>query len=162
MNHESLMVMTAHLPMKIIPRGDGGIYLERYFLHKDSEGKEHWLHRFLSADSDERPHSHPFKAKSTILCGWYAEEVTTRSGSIMERHMTNGNINVIHPETVHRIAAVKPNTWTYFIVERCRDSWSFIDKDGNEQLETASSPDWHLHHKTRAETYKELGIKQWN
>jgi len=159
MNHETLMKLTEHLPMKIIFRGDGQIYLERYYVNTDVMGCQHWLHRFVNADMDERPHSHPWEAISHILYGWYRELYLTPSGTEMEVVRRTGSINKIIPETIHRISDVMQNTWTYFVVQPERlDKWSFIDKEGNLQMEDSSKPDWFLKHKTRAETYKEMGI----
>lgn len=160
MNQETLMKLTEHLPMKIIFRGDGQLYLERYYIQTDIYGCQHWLHRFVNPDSDERPHNHPFKATSHILCGWYREHYVTPSGTEIEVVRRAGSINQIFPETIHRISDVQQNTWTYFVVEPGREEfWSFIDKDGNKTTEKPSETDWFLNYKTRSETYKELRIE---
>lgn len=135
--HEILMTITATMPMKTIPV-NGHDYLQRYYVGTAPDGTDHWLHRFLRADSERHLHSHPFTARSTILTGCYLEQ--TPKGEIMRRA---GDENHITPETLHRIIDVQPNTWTLMKVrpERLPD-WYFIDDNGNKEYRKSSPREW--------------------
>lgn len=140
--HEQLMIITRTLPMKTI-QVNGEDYLERYFLG-DSHGTQEWLHRFLRADSERHLHSHPWDADSTILCGWYTEEVLC-GNNIDKRQITwnSGEQNIITPNKIHRIIDVEPNTWTHMKVYPGRESsWFFINDDGEKNEMKTSPTDW--------------------
>jgi len=132
MNHELLMIITAHMPMRVIPI-DGKPYLERYFISQEPDGTQHWLHHYLTADSEHHLHSHPWYAESTILCGWYVQEELVEGAKKIKRFGV-GMQNFIAPETIHRIVDVDQDTWTYLKVlpERLSE-WFFIEEDTNEK-----------------------------
>jgi len=135
--HDLLMLLTANYPMKTIEIL-GEPYLERYHVKTDEDGTQHWLHRFLRNDSERHQHSHPWEARSKILCGSYLED---RSGAhtLYQAGMTN----LIMPETMHRIVEVEPNTWTYMRVLPGRAvSWAFIDDSGARTPMATSPEDW--------------------
>ena len=137
MNHELLMILTAHMPCKTI-EVNGLPYLERYYVNTDTDGVQHWLHRFLRSDSERHLHSHPWSATSVILTGWYREQYPE-----IEVLRKAGDINRITPETLHRIVSVGVNTWTYMKVQPERlDHWYFIDDEGNKQQMKTSEPEW--------------------
>lgn len=157
---ENLMERTAEMPMKQIDV-NGAPYLQRYYAGTFADGSDLWIHRFLSCDGDRHLHSHPFNARSIILCGWYDEETPLGSFrrepcSGLRRIMTAINYS---PETVavgpigraitvfdwHRIAQVAPETWTAFIVEPARlPVWFFKDDSGNLEPVAASDRKWWL------------------
>jgi hypothetical protein len=141
MNHKQLMLITGSMPMKAI-QVNGEDYLQRYYAG-EANGEQHWLHRFMRADSERHLHSHPWWAKSTILCGWYREECLNKDGRKYESDFFEGDINSISPDRVHRIVQVMPNTWTHMVVfsER-REEWHFIDDDGNKEIVRSSPLDW--------------------
>jgi len=147
MTHEQLMLITRTMPMKTI-QVNGEDYLERYFVG-ELNGTQEWLHRFLRADSERHLHSHPWDADSTILCGWYTEEVALDFEQF-ETDWYEGEVNTITKDKIHRIVAVEPNTWTHMRVYPGREPhWYFIDDNGvKTQMET-SPEDWHLSCKPR-------------
>jgi hypothetical protein len=145
MNHEILMVLSAHLPMRrIMVRGE--VYLERYHIKNDEDGTQHWLHRFLRNDAEEHMHSHPWHAVSTVLCGGYTEDVMRINKTVIDNVFKAGEINY----KIHRIVDVHPNTWTYMLVRPERlPTWFFIDDSGVKIEMQTSPPDWYKDRKTR-------------
>lgn len=142
MDHEQLMLITRTMPMKtIVVRGEP--YLERYFVGVDEQGNQDWLHHFLRADSEEHTHSHPWVARSTILCGGYLEQLLVNDQKL-EEWLSSGDVNTITPGTLHRIIDVEPDTWTHMRVYAGReDYWYFIDDNGVKTQMRASEPDWY-------------------
>jgi hypothetical protein len=81
--------------MRVITRGDGEVYLRRWFVCKDTgilkklwpaeDQEPRWwqrlltwlphvyLHKFEASDGDEEVHNHPWSGKSLILAGGYVE-----------------------------------------------------------------------------------------
>lgn len=141
--HEQLLHITFHLPCKTIAI-NGEDYLQRYYLGEQL-GYQYWLHRFLRNDSERHLHSHPWSAISTIICGSYTEERSSTKLKYMPGHKNN-----ITPDTLHRIVAVEPNTWTLMRVSPERlPEWYFIDDQGNKTPMRTSELDWHTKYKTR-------------
>lgn len=146
MNHEQLMRLTESLPMKTIMVNDQP-YLERYYVATLPDGTQDWLHRFLRDDAERHLHTHPFHAESTILCGWYLEDRGDRSV-----YWSEGDINRIHPETLHRIKEVAPNTWTHMCVKPGREPyWHFIEPDGTKVAMKSAPENWWTRHGVRGE-----------
>lgn len=142
-NHLALMRITEDMPCKkIIVNGE--LYLERYFVSEDKNGVQKWLHRFLRPDAERHLHSHPWTATSTILVGWYVEEFHDKDQQpVIQRAMySEGMVNFIYPQKLHRISSVYPSTWTEMIVQPGRRlTWEFVDESGNQtEVETS-----HLH-----------------
>lgn len=138
------MLITRTMPMKTI-QVNGEDYLERYFVGK-LNGTQEWLHRFLRADSERHLHSHPWDADSTILCGWYEEEILC-GNNIDKRTITwhEGDQNIITPDKIHRVLEVEPNTWTHMRVYPGRKPhWYFIDDNGVKTQMDTSPEDWYL------------------
>jgi hypothetical protein len=150
--HEMLMKETENAPMKTIVI-NGEPYLERYYMGEQEQADsgrmcQVWLHRFLRNDSERHLHTHPWHGFSRVLTGWYMEQ--TPDGM---RKLREGQGNEITPETLHRIAMVKPDTWTQLMVLPGRlPTWKFIDDGGNEQTQNASPEDWWKSCKTRGES----------
>lgn len=141
MTHEQLMLITKFMPMKTI-QVSGKDYLQRYYVGKNEHGNQDWLHRFLRADSERHLHSHPWHADSTILCGWYAEEVKG-SHATFSKAWYAGDVNAIVPDRIHRIVDVQPNTWTHMRVYAGRESaWFFINDEGEKHGMQTSPVDW--------------------
>lgn len=152
MNHETLMALTATMPCKtIVIRGKP--YMERYFACHSDDGGMWMLHRFLSADPEPHLHTHSFTARSTILCGSYKEQlrpVGTHGGVDRFWYFHAGDVNHIHPEHLHRIVEVVPNTWTLLHVEPGRlPTWEFIGDDGSRQVIQSSGERWYLRYGPR-------------
>ena len=150
MNHTTLMILTAKLPMKTIEI-DGEPYLQRYHVYNDEDGTQHWLHRFLRNDSERHLHSHPWSATSMILCGGYTAQESDYSGHKVFRNYYAGGINEINENTLHRISSVQPDTWTSMTVYAGRlPQWYFIGDEGNKKLMDTSPEDW----------WKDCGIRK--
>jgi len=114
-----LYKLTAKLPCKLITL-DSGPYLERYYLGQ-LFGATFYLHRFISSDSNDGLHNHPWRwGRSLILSGSYIEERVfdlcpdaNISGCMTEnRHIRWWN--VVNANTFHRIYDAEPNTWVLF------------------------------------------------
>ena len=165
MIHDQLKAVTARMPCKTIPI-NGHDYLRRYYAGTQRSGRDVWLHEFLSADGERHLHNHPFTARSIILSGGYTEELP----GYQEDHQPNPVAGVIVrvleagqvPETAdigrhmaaadhwHRIARVRPHTWTMMIVEPHRlPHWYFRDDDGTTVQMDSSPRDWWLAYPTR-------------
>jgi hypothetical protein len=147
MNHETLMTMTANMPMKTIVV-NGEPYMERYFAGYTQGGNQHWLHRFLRDDSEPHLHSHPWEARSMVLCGWYKEQsrgiAATNGCNDHFRYYREGSHNMIYEETLHRIIEVVPNTWTLMHVRASRlPQWFFVESDGTSRNVDSSPENWH-------------------
>src|SRR5690606_34429369 len=137
-----MMAMTAPLPMNTIVINDEP-YLERYFAIKLPDGSQIWYHRFLRNDSERHLHSHPWKARSTIIVGSYFEQRKVH-GQVMGAIFCEGEQNFIDENTLHRIVEVRPDTWTMMIVEPGRlPEWFFIDDDGTKTMMPTSPFEWH-------------------
>lgn len=135
------MLITKFMPMKTI-EVNGEPYLERYYVGQNENGDQDWLHRFIRSDSERHLHSHPWYAVSTILCGWYQEQIK-KGDVVFTAHRDAGEENDIHPERIHRIIDVMPNTWTHMRVFAGREpTWFFIDDEGNRKVMETSPVDW--------------------
>lgn len=148
MNHDHMMALTEKMPMKIIPI-NGRDYVQRYYGGTDSGGVQTVFHRFLTEDSERHFHSHPWSAVSRIICGLYLEESLIGAVKMVNAYAP-GDINRIKFDTLHRIIAVKPNTWTRLLIKPARlPEWFFIDDEGNKQFMKTSPIDWWMDCKTR-------------
>ncbi len=137
----SLLQVTKNLPMRPITI-DGKPYVERYYVGSNPRGEQTWLHRFLNADGDRNFHSHPWYADSMIVCGGYWENSTF----IGELHKHNsrrfeaGDVNMINPNTLHKIDRIDAMTWTIIQVKPHWGTWYFINDEG-ETKEMGKSHD---------------------
>lgn len=125
MREKLLMWLTARLPAKSIDL-NGRYYIERY--HVLTVGRlTILLHRYFGADGDRQQHDHPHRLSLGIpLIGGYTDErllaLSPKSGAITKRvNIRPWRWNLMHWGRFHRIAAVKPGTWTLFITwHRCK------------------------------------------
>jgi hypothetical protein len=163
-----LIAFTADMPMKQIDI-DGTPYLQRYYAGTTNDGHDMWFHRFLNQDADRHLHNHPFEFKTVCLHGGYAEEIKTLFGIklnfLQKRTVAIGHLNfeslrlkIILEGTArgigswHRIAKIKPDTWTVLLVNRDnRVPFWFFEEDGECKTMKGSGPEWFLGCKTRAE-----------
>lgn len=154
-------------PLKVIPVR-GKPYLERFYMGTTLDGKDLWLHHFLTADAEEHLHSHGFNFRSIVLRGSYLEQVE-QDGQIVEisrfpdesvkhwleffivnpgRFLAESVSLAGHTVSVfdwHRIAEVEAGTWTLMIVEPERlPFWYFKDADGYLELRKSSPREWWL------------------
>ena len=141
MSHEEMMVLTEAMPMKTI-KINGRDYVQRYYAGTDENGVQTVYHRFLTHDSERHFHSHPWEAVSTIICGRYLEE--SLQGAVkMVNAYAPGDINRIKFDTLHRIIAVEPNTWTRLLIPPARlPEWFFINDEGEKTFMETSPVDW--------------------
>lgn len=112
--------LTAKLPCRLIEL-DSGPYLERYYLGQ-MFGVTFYLHRFVSSDSEEHLHNHPWRyGAALILSGGYTEERAfdicphvAGSGCLTQK-VRRGWYNRVDGNTIHRIMDALPGTWTLFV-----------------------------------------------
>lgn len=109
----------------------GRILMERYFLfYYDSEDKLHWwswlpnafIHYFPGPDSPDAKddaHRHPWSTLGIMLRGGYTE-VVNNSNVRSPRWLT-----YLSYRDNHRIASVRPGTWTLFLHGFRRQPWTF-------------------------------------
>lgn len=158
-----LQRIAANRPARAID-SDGQPYLRRVYL-------AHWggwrlyLHKYAGADGDRWLHDHPFSALSLILSGGYTEERALQfdfPGMMIESRPRRW-INWIPAQCFHRIAHVRPDTWTLFIHAPHRKGWGFLDllPDGDGVLycnpfDQSDSAGAHWWRKPRVETLAEL------
>lgn len=129
--------LSQSLPTRVI-YGKTGPYLSRYTL-RDKEGGGHiYLHFFHRSDEDLELHNHPWSGRSLILTGGYMEVRRTRKwpsgeNSVSYRKYPPGDINVLEPETYHRIDLLTPKEgcWTLFETQGKEQSWGFWDRHTN-------------------------------
>lgn len=112
-------------------------YLERFPLIKTPWFRV-YLHKFLSADANRRPHDHPARFIAIGLWGGYVEtqHLFTTSGSgftesTMMREYDAPFIRSFTPNYIHKIASVRPNTWTLVIVFKPVRVWGFWGINGS-------------------------------
>lgn len=100
--------ITAGRPCRLIHRGQGERYLERYWLGR-LFGITAYLHRFVARDADEWVHDHPWAwSVAIVLTGGYIEErlrwFDPRTGWAKRfRWLRAGCINIIRGRDFHRI-----------------------------------------------------------
>jgi hypothetical protein len=155
-NHDQLMAITAHMPMKQIDVS-GAPYLQRYFAGRSADNGQWWYHRFITADGERHIHSHPWTGTSLILCGKYVEQLRQRTGDSSKpfmdriRYFNPGTVNLIFPSTLHRIIEIEANTWTMLHIKPGRHpTWSFFDDDERETVMQTSPEDWYTAFPARA------------
>ena len=166
MDINTLKQLSSGMPCKTIPI-NGKPYLNRYYAGTFADGRDLWLHEFLTSDSERHVHSHPFIFRSIVLSGQYIEEreiagmmamVTRKAADMSDLEiitmiksvsMLPSQYAILHGTRTtvfdwHRIADVIPGTWTAMIVEPERlPFWYF--RDGDELTAVKSSPrEWWL------------------
>lgn len=137
----ALYRLSAHLPCRLIHRGDGSRYLERYALPAwlrtplKRLGITVYLHRFVAADCDEWVHDHPWRhSLAILLTGWYREERVQwwdPNQGWKARERTIGGLrrlNLIRAQDFHRIRQARPDTWTLFVHTPRVKGWGFLER----------------------------------
>lgn len=124
----------AKRPTRDIRINDRPYLLRVYVAHWG--GWRVYLHRFISSDGDRFLHDHPFCGAALVLSGSYLEE---RMGvldlpSPVVRVRRVRWLNILPARVFHRIACVRPGTWTLFINAPHFKRWGFLfprrDADG--------------------------------
>ena len=99
-------------------QADGSLYLRRIYLTRNV-----YLHHIAQADDDRALHNHPWEYATTrILTGGYLEQRTPR----FPAWRAPGDVVRLTRNTYHRIALVKPRTWTLFVAGPRVASWGFL------------------------------------
>lgn len=120
------------LPSRTITGRDGAPYLTKHTLV--NLGRDSWrahLHEFHRGDEDAALHSHPWKAVGIILSGGYREERRWDGGVVHKTNYLPGMVNVIGPDTFHRVDLLGEKCWTLFISGPVVASWGFWDRVSN-------------------------------
>lgn len=93
-----------------------------------SDGYGLYIHRFHQSDLEEELHDHPFAfAISLVLSGSYTEKRLYPNRGIVSRRVTRGDLNVIGPETFHRVELAEgEEAWSVFLVAPKSKSWGFL------------------------------------
>lgn len=120
MLNKLLFKLSGKLPARLIKLDDGP-YLERYYIGQ-LLGVTVYLHRFVSSDSEEHLHNHPWSwGRALVLSGGYEEEVVTDlcpttgpSGCVTATRRIRW-WNRVDASHFHRIKNAKKNTWTLFM-----------------------------------------------
>lgn len=132
---------------------DGSPYLTRILLPR-WRGERRMIHYIRRADADRDMHNHPWReARGRILLGGYLEERRLTDEQIKDRFGSGridlpnwrrfeyyesrwylpGDRTELDATTFHRVAQVKPRTWTTLVVgERTGDEWGFLDSDSGD------------------------------
>lgn len=125
----SLIALAPLLPRHDI-YGEAGIYLSRYTLSTLPTGGHVYLHHFHRSDIDRDLHNHPWGGTSLILTGGYDEERRDLDGpSVNRRRFRPGCVNVLKPDTFHRVDLLTSDCWTLFVASERVQSWGFWDRD---------------------------------
>ena len=111
-------------PCRVIESG-GKPYLVRIYL-AHWRGWRVYLHRFVTSDGERWLHDHPFTGCALVLAGGYWEEVLPALGG-MKRLYRRRWLNWIPGRKFHRIAAVRPGTWTLFVHGPHSKVWGFLE-----------------------------------
>ncbi len=109
-------------------------YLDRYILHESDVGSL-YVNHFMRGDADQELHSHPWLASSLILRGGYREErrvpiLRRDSGAVIDyrvcsRDYLPGDVNVLAPDTFHRVDLLGSDCWTLFQTGPRVREWAF-------------------------------------
>lgn len=162
-----MMALTEDMRVKYI-RPERKDYLERYFAKRFDDGREIWIHRYFAPDPEIGLHNHPWKGRSIIIRGGYTvvseinntlsarerkanerlnesmlSDLMNGDKTILQLLMATGYTELIDPMTWHRIAEVKPETWTLMVIEPGRrlPMWHKEIGGGYDNMKTAD-PDW--------------------
>ena len=100
-------------------------YLQRWWLRKDNEHGNIYLHKILKDDEADTLHDHPFCSTSIILSGIIREIMPTG-----ERLLSPGSITYRHATERHRLEVVAGPVWSLFITGNKEREWGFISQNG--------------------------------
>ena len=110
----------------IVINSNGSPYLRRYVLLRIGSRFQLYLHHFVGGDLEEELHDHPWCGLFAVLRGSYLEELFANNKRCLRWVR---RVNWIPAKRIHRIKAVKDNTWTLGVVWRVRKHWHFYSYD---------------------------------
>jgi hypothetical protein len=121
------------LPVQHI-RPHGVPYLDRYFIrgyspyrHAGSPDASLYLHHFLASDPQGEVHSHPWGwALSLLLVGGYREHRCEGERGTLVSTYRPGDVNVLRPETRHRVELLEADGWSLVLVGPWAQPWAFF------------------------------------
>lgn len=111
-------------PCRVITSVDDEPYMIRVYV-AHWRGHRRYLHRFLTADGERWLHDHPFDGFSLVLSGGYDEDLMPAFGQGVRTRRVRW-ANWVPGNKFHRIARVRPNTWTLFVHGPHRKLWGFV------------------------------------
>lgn len=163
-----LLWITRNMPARAIDLA-GRPYIERY--HAYQRGKlTIVLHRYLGGDGDRFLHDHPHRLSVGIpIIGGYTEErmlgFCPKRGwvsKLMTRSVWRWAI--LTARDFHRIAFVRPGTWTVFITYDRFKSWGFAHFLNNklrivQPYNVSSTRNWHLTAQKGADFRRQRGTE---
>jgi hypothetical protein len=130
----ALALFASSVATRLIRR-DGAPYLWRTYLG-GGDGARCFLHRFVSDDTKNELHSHPFEwSFSIILVGSYREHRASgrfvgESSVVLSDRFTRvfcpGSRNYISWDTFHRVELVTKEVWTLFFHGPRTKDWGFV------------------------------------
>lgn len=134
--------LAAQLPCHMIPpEGKGETYIRRYGVADLVDGSHVYLQNILRSDEDPELHSHPAPARALILVEGYSEERrlrvagTSTGYEVVRAVYRAGDVNILDPDTFHRLDLIEDSAWTIFIMgpkairTAGEASWSFWNRN---------------------------------
>lgn len=131
MINKLLYRITANLPCT------SNALMERYYVGR-LFGVTFYLHRFISNDSEQYIHNHPWaRGGAVVLSGSYTEEYAIDlcpnagdCGCSTEKRRI-GLFNWVAGNTFHRIHDAEPGTWVLFAHGKCpvNKGWGFLKRE---------------------------------
>jgi hypothetical protein len=114
-------------PDQLIPQnGLPSIYMRRWFIRRDKERGNIYLHNILRSDDDRALHDHPWSSLSMILEGSYLEH--TPAGVV---RCDAGRVIRRKADAQHRLELIDgAPCWTLFITGPKVREWGFHCQDG--------------------------------
>lgn len=95
-------------------------YLKRWYLKRDRQQGNIYLHQVLRDDDDRALHDHPWDSQSVVLKGVLREVMADSS-----RVLYAGDNASRAAEVAHRLEVVEGPVWTLFITGPWRREWGF-------------------------------------
>lgn len=121
----------------------GKPYIERYYMGRPF-GIGVFLHQYIDSDGDRQLHNHPWRWSIGIpLIGGYKEERLTHICPFQGVQFDLRNIWLFRPNYIrgfdfHRIAKLKPGTWTLFIHGERLGGWGFLFEEPGKAVHYTS------------------------
>jgi hypothetical protein len=119
------------LDERVGEKGKNGVLIHRWFIVRNREKGNTFLHHFQKSDDDRALHDHPWASLSVILQGCYLEYLPDGSSVLRQ----SGDVLFRHPSSPHRIELVPDGegfveTWTLFITGPKVIDWGFYCPQG--------------------------------